>query len=150
VSTPGGNDRPGLSWRVGKESERISSQHRQLDDHFRLVLEALSRGDLASAERRFLRFADALDAHLSLEDNFYFPALRGLAPALLGELESLASEHGEIRDEVARVMPLFDEARPDTCVHELERLAARMAEHERREERLLQRIQPQNRVGDNR
>ncbi len=135
------NTSAGLTWRMGKESQRISSQHEQLDDHFGLVMDSLACGDLASAERRFLRFADALEAHLSLEDGFYFPALRGLAPAIEAELQKLSAEHAQIRAEVARVTPLFDEARPEACAIELEQLAAQIAEHERREERLLQRIQ---------
>ena len=65
-----------------RERRVISAQHRQLDDFYLRVAAAVDAGQPDAARALFARFADALEAHFALEDGLYFPALRGLSPAL--------------------------------------------------------------------
>jgi hypothetical protein len=130
-------EQPGLRLRIGSEGRRISSQHRQLDSIYAQVAAAAGRGSLEETRRALQRFRDAWEAHTSLEDGFYFPALRGLRPELGVELEALSAEHGRFREAfdgldaqlAARDLPGLGAA--------LERFAEAIAGHEEREETLV-------------
>ena len=129
-------DQPGLRLRMSGESRRISSQHRQLDAIYSRIVAALERGAERDARDALQRFRDAWDAHTSLEDGFYFPALRGLRPELASELDSLSSEHDRFRVELGELERLFKDAAAERATA-LERFATNVATHEGREERLL-------------
>ena len=128
---------PGLALRMQRERRVISSQHRQLGEFLARLAAALDGGRTSEALAAFQRFADALEAHLSLEDGLYFPALRGLRPALEPELESLAGEHQTLRERLVGLARLVEAGHCDGSAHALERLAGDLADHEGREERLL-------------
>jgi len=134
VSTPR-FEQPGLRLRLGGGARRISSQHRQLDTLFGHVLETLAQGDEAAARDAFARFRDAWEAHTSLEDHFYFPALRALRPALGGPLLELSAEHAALVGDLEGLAAGFGEgaARDEA----LDRLVEAIAAHEAREEALL-------------
>ena len=131
-------EQPGLKLRVSAEGRRISSQHRQLDAIFARVEAALERGAERDARDALERFRDAWDAHTSLEDGFYFPALRGLRPELGPRLDALSAEHERFREAIEHVEAVFGdaEARADS----LARFVTDISEHERREEVLLAEI----------
>jgi hemerythrin-like domain-containing protein len=131
-------DQPGLKKRLGQEARRISSQHEQLDSLFGLVADAVDREERVQARDAFVRFQDALDAHFSLEESMYFPALHGLRPALSAELRELVREHGVLREVLFRVGRLLGDSVPlPECARELDRLADQLADHESREELLV-------------
>lgn len=130
---------PGLRKRLKKEAGRISSQHRQLDVFFEMVMSALGRSSLHGARVAYLRFRDALEAHITLEDKVFFPALSGLDPTLRHELTDLVHEHKDLRatlDELHDRLAKGDGAR---FQEGFERLAERFRDHEQREERILAR-----------
>jgi hypothetical protein len=133
---------PGLERRMGREARRISSQHRQLDDLYGLVAQGLAEGDPPGTRVAFQRFADALDAHFSLEDGLYFPALHGLRPELGEPLAELAREHVRLREEVAGVQECLDRDDLDAAGSALDRLISDLARHEGVEERLLADLTP--------
>ena len=128
---------PGLALRMQRERRRISAQHRQLDDFVLRLAAALDAGDATAAEAAFLRFSDALEAQLALEDGLYFPALRGLRPTLEPDLAALREEHAALRGHLASLARLVAAGRCEACLRPLERLAGDLAEHEGREEGLL-------------
>lgn len=130
------DEQPGLRMRVAQESRRISSQHRQLDELHAFVAAALERCDAAAACRCFARFKDALDAHMSLEDELYFPALHGLEPTLEAELASLARDHQRFRSDLRSLVQSFDAGEIGSCQTALDRFVGRFAAHELREEEL--------------
>jgi len=145
VSDPTRNRQPGLVLRMQREARVISSQHRQLDDFYRRVADAVHGDQPDTARAVFARFADALEAHLALEDGLYFPALLGLRPSLARDLEALCDEHQQIRERLADVARLIDAGVCAECARPLERLAGDIAEHEGREEGLLASIQKKKR-----
>ena len=128
---------PGLALRMQRERRVIFAQHRKLDDFCARLAAALVARDVSAARTAFGRFADALEAQLALEDSFYFPALRGLRPALGPKLEMLGAEHQDLRRRLAGLAPLLDAGPCEACVRPLERLADDLAGHESREEGLL-------------
>jgi hypothetical protein len=135
------NGQPGLALRMQREVRVISAQHRQLDEFYARVADAVHGDQPDAARAAFARFADALEAHFALEDGLYFPALRGLRPALGPDLEALCDEHQRLREALAGVARLVDAGACAACAPPLERLAGDMAEHEGREEGLLASIQ---------
>ena len=128
---------PGLALRMRRERRVISSQHRQLDDFYVRLAAALDADDAPAARVAFQRFYDALEAHLELEDNLYFPALRRLRPAWEADLEALGDEHQALRERILAVARLVECGALAACQAPLGRLAGDLAEHEGREEGLL-------------
>jgi iron-sulfur cluster repair protein YtfE (RIC family) len=123
--------------RMAQEARRISSQHRQLDALHALVVTALERRAPAQARSAFVRLRDALDAHMALEDELHFPALRGLRPDLDAELAGLVREHRRFRRSLDGLAETFSDGDAGACAQGLASFVAAFAEHERREERLL-------------
>jgi hemerythrin-like domain-containing protein len=126
-----------------REARVISSQHRQLDEFYERLTGAIDRGEADATRAAFMRFADALEAHFALEDGLYFPALRGLAPRLTGDLEALCDEHQRLREQLAHVARLVERGVIPECARPLDQLAVDLAEHEGREEGLLALLQHQ-------
>lgn len=138
-------EQPGLRLRLGTEHRRISSQHRQLDSLYAFVTAALERQSLPDARTAFLRFRDAWDAHTSLEDTFYFPALHGLLPALVTPLAAFCEEHARFRGVLEEVERAFGREELAVAATALESLVSDIAEHERREEELVRELGPEGR-----
>jgi hypothetical protein len=129
-------DQPGLRLRVAQEARRISSQHRQLDVFYGMVLTALEAGAPERARAEFLRFHDALDAHFTMEDRIHFPALHGLRPELDAELQDLVEEHNHFREELDTMARLLEARDLAGCGNRLDGFVTRLAAHEGREERM--------------
>ena len=130
----------GLRARMRAEERRISSQHRQLDDLFDLVAESIEKQGVHVAGDAFRRFADALEAHLSLEESIYFPALHGLRPDLGAELTALVDEHDSLRRAGEEVRALLDAGERETSSERFDAFGDLIADHEAREEELIARI----------
>jgi iron-sulfur cluster repair protein YtfE (RIC family) len=130
----------GLEKRVQIESRRISSQHRQLDQFHELVATALEHGEPAQVRSAFTRFRDALEAHFSVEDDVYFPAVHGLRPELERDLTALVADHREMRRQLEKVQALFDADRLAEGGASLDAMVTVLIDHERREEQLLDRL----------
>jgi hypothetical protein len=141
VNGRGGNGQPGLVLRMRREARVISLQHRALDEFYVRLAAAVDGEDADACRAAFARFADALEAHLALEDGLYFPALRGLRPSLGPDLEALCDEHQALRERLAELGLLVETGRCAECAQPLERLGGDIAEHEGREEGLLAAIQ---------
>jgi hypothetical protein len=137
VETRERKNEPGLSLRMQRERRVISAQHRQLDEFYVRLASALDGADLEAARAAFWRFSDALEAHLALEDGLYFPALRGLAPALAADLEALCDEHQRLRERLSAVARALENGVCEACVSPLGQLVSDLADHEGREEGLL-------------
>lgn len=130
-------DGPGLRRRMQRAARSISEQHRQLDALYGDLLEALERVDGHRARLVFLRLGDALNAHFSLEESFFFPAVHGLHPAAGAELGALSLEHERFDADLARISDHLRGDRMAAAASDLDRLATALAAHEKREEALV-------------
>ena len=128
---------PGLQLRMRGEARRISSQHRQLDVLYGRVLAALARASASEARDALDRFVDAWEAHTDLEDKLYFPALRGLRPAVGPGLAALSAEHRRLRETLAGIEADLAAGRLAAAGEALAHLVGEIASHEEREEALL-------------
>ena len=81
----------GFELRLRREAQRVASQHQQLDEFQAAVQEALARDDVREAKEALGRFNDALGAHFSLEEAFYFPAVVSHTSGLRRELAELTA-----------------------------------------------------------
>ena len=140
---PGENtlsDDIGLRMRMRGEERRISSQHKQLGDLFDRILACVDGGGPRMALGEFLLFSTALEAHMAVEEDIYFPALHGLRNDVGEVLAGLVAEHMRIRGELPKVKKRLNgvsEARARQALDELANLVDR---HEKQEEDLLARI----------
>lgn len=134
-----GND-SGLRLRMRGEERRISSQHRQLGDLFERTLDSVEAIGPRKAVGDFLLFQTALEAHMSVEEDIYFPALHGLRNDVREELVELVEEHKEIRIALNNVKYLMSRSVDHDSKLALIELANRIEQHEEQEESLLARI----------
>ncbi len=134
-----GND-SGLRLRMRGEERRISSQHRQLGDLFERALDSVETLGPRKAVGDFLLFQTALEAHMSVEEDIYFPALHGLRNDLKDELVALVEEHKDIRIALNNVKYLMSQSVAHDAEMALIELANRIEDHEEKEESLLARI----------
>ena len=130
---------PGLRLRMANEAYRISSQHRQLGVFFEMVMSAMRRSSLHGARIAYLRFRDALEAHVTLEDQMFFPALSRLNPRFRVELADLVDEHEAFRVMLDELQDLLARGDGPGFQRAFERFAESFSEHEVREERIVKR-----------
>jgi hypothetical protein len=131
---------PGLRLRMRGEERRISSQHRQLGDLFERTLDSVESIGPRRAVGDFLLFQTALEAHMSVEEDIYFPALHGLRNDVKDELVELVEEHEKIRIVLDNVKYLMSKSVEHDAKLALIELANRIEDHEEKEENLLARI----------
>lgn len=127
----------GLPMRVRREALRIAAQHHQLDEFHAVFEDALARGDLSGASVSFANFADALEAHFSLEEEFYFPALHGYRRDLASELARLTRDHAALRTGMAQLSAELGRGDRAACELGFEAWLAQLLAHERLEEALM-------------
>ena len=136
----GGGRDGGLRLRMRGEERRISSQHEQLDRLCRDVYTKLDKDGPALAINDYLLFVTALDAHMTVEEDIYCPALHGLRSDTAAELERLVDEHAALRREADEVRMLLKAGDRDGARLGLDGLARHISRHEEAEEDLLARI----------
>jgi hypothetical protein len=129
----------GLLYRVKRAARQIGEQHANLDEILRGFEPLLTRGDSAAVRELFQRYRGALDAHFSLEEGVFFPALHGLHPERSRELEELGAEH---RGFLAKLEGLAGELDRDLVGfgRGLKAIAGEFAAHESREERVVRQL----------
>ena len=130
----------GLRLRMRGQERRISSQHKQLGLLFERTLDTVEAIGPRKAIGDFLLFQTALEAHMSVEEDIYFPALHGLRNDLMGELVELVDEHKEIRIALDNVKYLMSKSVDHDARLALNQLADRIDRHEEEEEGLVARI----------
>ncbi len=127
----------GLRHRARRVARQISTQHRHLNPIFEVLEESIAERDGAQARAAFDRFKDAIDAHFSLEDEFFFPALHGLCPGRSGELSGLSRDHERLLGELASVDEALGRNDFDSAGRTLGVFASTLSAHETREEQLV-------------
>ncbi len=135
--TFGQGEEPALERRMERFGVRLSAQHRQLDEFFAMVISAVERGSLMAARAAFTRFYDALDAHTTLEDRVFFPALRGLHPRIAAELVRLVEDHDGFRRSLGELSDVLAKGSIEEFSAAFNRFAVVFSQHEEREERLM-------------
>ena len=127
----------GLRHRLRRAVRQMSKQHEHLRALHRALAEAIAIGRVAEVRECVDRLRTAIAAHFSLEDGVFFPAVHGLRPETARELNALAREHGEYLEALARLNDGLAATTLDIFESGYRALSQSIAEHERREERLI-------------
>ena len=130
----------GIRMRMRSEERRIASQHERLDSLCREVYAQMSKYGATPVLGEYLLFMSALDAHMKIEEEIYFPALHGLRADVGSELADFVIEHVELRRKARDVRNLLKaNDRAGACLT-LDGLARQIEKHEQAEEELIARI----------
>jgi iron-sulfur cluster repair protein YtfE (RIC family) len=92
------DEQPGLRPRLAHASRRLPAQHEYLDALLATTRRALERNTPPEAREALHAFRGALDAHFALEEQVHFPALHGLEPGCVAQIEELVLDHHALRD----------------------------------------------------
>ncbi len=133
-------DGPGACLRLRRVARRISSQHQRLESLYRTLARALAKGDEREAQAQLAQFCDVMAAHFSLEEDVCFPALARLWPEMRGRIADLAREHDRFREELDQIQRRLGASEREGAEARFDRLAAELAGHDSREEKLIERI----------
>ena len=131
---------PGLRQRMRGEERRIEGQHEQLDALCREVRAGLERDGPEAAYEDYLLFVSALDAHMTIEEDIYFPALHGLRMELTQELTDFVEAHRAFRRQTDELRALFEQRDGVAAGSALETLSIEFSAHEAAEEELMARV----------
>jgi iron-sulfur cluster repair protein YtfE (RIC family) len=140
VGTVTSQAEPGLELRLKRVRRQIAAQHRHLKPIFQVLCDAVAARDPREARAAFENYRDAIEAHFSLEDEFFFPALHGLHREYARQLDALTREHeGFLRDvrEIGEALRRADLPRANEA---LEAFAAALSAHEENEQRIVDAI----------
>ena len=127
----------GLVYRVKRAERQIGAQHANIDLLFDLLRDAVSSGARTDIQSAFDRLYGAVEAHFSLEDEVFFPALHGLHPNHEGELQALSREHERFVGEMGAIRSALRRPTLDAFERAVAEFRLAMGEHEAREERLI-------------
>lgn len=135
--SPSGFSQPGLAVRLSQETGRISRQHRRIASLSDMVVAAVASGSLHNARLSFTRFRDAIEAHVSVEEQLFFPAVRGYQPSVAPILSQLIAEHVQFAATMEDLYDLLAKGSAEAFQAGFEALQADFADHEAREEQLV-------------
>jgi hypothetical protein len=130
--------RSGLRSRLRRALQRVGEQHRSLREIAVELDRVLPSGSRESVDFWLTRMRDGLAAHFELEEKVLFPALHGLDPATMLEIEQLERDHGRFLDGWDALLGRELSESALAPAH-LKGLRERLAAHELREEHLLAR-----------
>ncbi len=133
-------DGPGACLRLRRVARRISFQHQKLESLYRTLARALAKDDEREAQAQLAQFCDVIAAHFSLEEDVCFPALARLWPEMRGRIADLAREHDRFREELDQIQRRLGASEREGAEARFDRLAAELAGHDSREEKLIERI----------
>jgi hemerythrin superfamily protein len=122
------------------EERRITSQHERLDALCRDVYTRIDEDGPTRARGDFEIFVTALDAHMTVEEDIYFPAIHGLRSETGEELIHLVEAHAALRRAVEEIGHRLEDGDREGARSRLGQLARAVSQHEREEEDLLARI----------
>lgn len=117
---------------------KIADEHRALDRLFATALKLLE-GDVPELEATdaFENLREAMESHLTAEENLYFPTIWALLPEFKDRLRAFIRAHHHFRGLLQEIGGLMDSAEQEEAAYVLERLRHEFGRHEGGEEDLL-------------
>ena len=117
--------------------ERWWEEHSELDQLVEAARDALSSGSRFRSSEALEDLAAALECHLAIEEDVYFPLLERLLPGTAPGIRAALEAHEKLRDEIGRMrseLTRFDLA---SVQDGLARLLQTFHEHEKHEARMV-------------
>ena len=127
----------GLQLRLRRARRQIESQHSHLHTLYESLARAIAKGRVERVRETGAQLLAAIEAHFSLEDGVFFPAVRSLHPQHGEELYELVREHERYRKKLMGMLGDLGTDGLDSFAAGYRELATSVADHESREERLI-------------
>lgn len=121
---------------AGAAGAELTRDHRRIDGILDEVRAILDDGELERAEYVFAELAEALRRHVRAEETILFPRLER-HPMLRAPVAVMGSEHRRLLFLAAAVEHALIHAQAAAAREKLEQLAALLAAHNQKEERVL-------------
>lgn len=117
---------------------KIADEHRALNRLFATALKLLEGDDLdLGAGEAFGTLREAMESHLTAEENLYFPTIWALLPEFKDRLRAFIRAHHHFRGLLQEISGLMDSAEEEEAKYVLERLRHEFGRHEVSEEDAL-------------
>ena len=118
-------------------SKLMTSKHRQCDDHFVAVEQAVARSAWGEADSAFNHFRDAMLQHFALEETVLFPAFEAHTGIRLGPTQVMRAEHAQMRALLAASEIALAARDADDYSGNAETLLIMTQQHNMKEENML-------------
>ena len=119
-------------------TEYLSAGHKHCDDLFAEAEAAAAKNDLAAAKAGFAAFHQAMEHHLSKEENVMFPAYEETTLSYnTGPTSVMRMEHGQMRGLFEDIQAALEAGDTSACAGLLETLLVLMQQHNFKEEQML-------------
>jgi len=122
----------------------MTSKHRQCDDHFVAVEQAVARNAWAEADSAFIDFRDAMLQHFALEESILFPAFETHTGISMGPTQVMRGEHAQMRALLAAAEIALAARDADDYSGNAETLLIMTQQHNMKEENMLYPMCDQN------
>jgi hemerythrin len=120
-----------------RELQRWWKEHSELDRLVEVLTETMSGGRMAAARAALEDLFEAMEAHLSVEEDVYFPLVEKLAHAHIPLLREARLAHLELRGNLEEMRDHLSQGELDAARRALVALLDRFREHEQTEARLI-------------
>jgi len=118
-------------------SNLMTGKHRQCDDHFVAVEQAVARSAWGEADSAFNIFRDAMLQHFALEESILFPAFEAQTGISMGPTQVMRGEHAQMRALLAAAEIALAARDADDYSGNAETLLIMTQQHNMKEENML-------------
>ncbi len=125
-----------------RELRRWWKEHSELDRLVEVLTETMSGGRIAAARAALEDLFEAMEAHLSVEEDVYFPLVEKLSHAHIPLLREARLAHLELRGKLEEMRDHLSQGELDAARRALIALLDRFREHEQTEARLIADLDP--------
>lgn len=115
----------------------MTSKHRQCDDYFVAVEQAVARSAWVEADSAFNHFRDAMLQHFTLEESILFPAFEARTGITMGPTQVMRGEHAQMRALLAAAETALAARDADDYSGNAETLLIMTQQHNMKEENIL-------------
>jgi len=122
---------------LGQAIERWWREHGDLDYQVGAVVHALTQRGVAAASAAIEDFASALEDHLGVEEEVYFPLIERLAPEHTPAVQRARLAHLELRDGIDELREQLMHGELMPARRSFTALLARLRSHEEMEGRII-------------
>ena len=117
--------------------ELLTDDHRQCDDLFAVVEQAVAAGDWDKADAAFARFCAAMLNHFDIEEATLFPEFEARTGMTMGPTQVMRSEHRQMRELLAAAEVSLGARDADDYSGYAETLLIMAQQHNMKEENIL-------------
>ncbi len=115
----------------------LGTHHRQCDDSFAAVEQAVDAADWGKASAEFSRFAEAMLRHFDAEETVLFPAFEERTGMTRGPTAVMRSEHAQIRELMDAASAAIEARDADDYAGYAETMHIMTQQHNMKEENVL-------------